>query len=476
MCTEGAGGRPAQPPEPPNPHMTALHRGDRKRACAPGRDTAAPRRPLRLAVAATALALLASSAIEAQYRTATQYRSAGDGLEIERDQITEVQRAMSEARMRLGPFRAAPVLFLRDVSYQRPAAITDEGERISDWTAAGGAGLKLYLPVGPSTILAAHAIPEYTWWRRLEERNRQIGRYGVGLFFDLNRLRLEATGRRVEDIDLIAADRLVRQPLRTDLLEGKAQLRLAGSIAVAASARLHEHRFLEFDELEEDGPAALLLDRDHRQLRGGLRYLLRADRGWLGFGVQQEETEFLHATNRDHEGSSLFTELRLRGTRLDIDLDWVQRELEPTPGSEFAGFEANTGRVLLNLRTGWRLEWQLMGRRELRFSALDRDTFFEEERYGLGLRSRVRRNGTLQLFYELGENRFFGDAAFERTEDVTAWGASLGFPMSLPLFSDARARMGYRQTRFESDLPGFDREIRELTMTLSLAIGGTGVW
>ena len=417
-----------------------------------------------LVVACALVAALAGTA-------RAQYRAAGSDLQVAGDRQQQVRDSMHEARYRLGPFRVAPWIGLRDVTYQ-DHVITAAGEETSDVTATGGAGAHFYLPMGRKVVLAAHALPEYTWWHKLSNRNQTIGRYGVGLFGDMNRLKLELTGQRTEDLQYASSDLLIREPVRTDRPRGAPSCGWGARSRCSPPARVSQVRMLGYDQL----PAfyqGTLLDRDHRQVRGELQYLFRGDTGWIGVGAQSERTEFVSSeAGRDNEGTSLVAEMRLRGNRLDVDLDWVQRDLQAANGSDFPGFKGSTGKGLLNLRMGWRLEGQLYAVRALDYSGVDIGTFLESKRYGVGLRSKAGRKGSLQLFYETGQDRYFGDPLLSRTDDVSAYGAMLEMPVS----EHVTLQLGSRRTKFDSPLPGFDRQIREITASLAFGLGSYREW
>jgi hypothetical protein len=258
----------------------------------------------------------------------SQYREAGSGVEILPSRKQLLEEAVEEARWRLGALRVAPWIGLRDVSYVRGERRADDtgDEADSDLTATAGAGLKAYLPMGKA-ILALHALPEYSWWQKQDERNAVVGRYGAGVFGFFNRLETEITARRVEEVGFLSPDLLVRQPVRGDTFAASAQVRLGGATALYAAGDLGRTRVEDPAGLTP-GETSDLLDRDTTVWRGGVRYLLRGDRGHFGAGVQGEETEFLAAGEpRSNEGTGWYAEALVRGNRLSVGLDLAGREL-----------------------------------------------------------------------------------------------------------------------------------------------------
>ncbi|HEV8630945.1 MAG TPA: hypothetical protein VGV61_11555 [Thermoanaerobaculia bacterium] len=415
-------------------------------------------------VALVALAALAATP------AAAQYRAAGSDLELIPNRKQQLEKAVEQARWSLGAIRISPWLGVRDVTYVRELDPQTGERQRGDLTATAGAGLKAYLPLGEHVIAAAHALPEYTWWQRQKERNAAVGHYGLGIFSWFNRLEGEITARRVEAVEFASPDLLVREPIRSDEAAASTQVRLFGSLALFAGGSASRVRVDATPSLTPVDPS-LLLDRDATRVRGGLRYLLRGDRGYIGAGVLRERTQFqgLDAV-RSNKGSSWYAESALRGNHLDLTAQYDQRDLE-ADDSSFPGYRAGNGHAALTLHPGWRLLYQLYGRRELLYSALDAGRYLEEQRAGAGVRFALG-SGGLQLFYEVGDNRFFGNTLGAPNESVTARGAWLDFH----LLRHIAARIGGRITRFEPDGGGQPREIREINGSLALTLGQPGEW
>ncbi|HET9766324.1 MAG TPA: hypothetical protein VFS60_05730, partial [Thermoanaerobaculia bacterium] len=319
---------------------------------------------------------------------------------------------------------------------------------------------------GSHAIAAAHALPEYAWWQRESDRNAAVGRYGLGLFGWSSRLEGEVTARRVEDVSFLSSDLLVREPIREEGAAASAQVRILGSFALYGAGNLDRTRVEATSGLTAVDPA-LLLDRDTTRVRGGVRYLLRGERGFVGAGVLQERTEFQAADGvRSNKGSSWYAEAQLRGNNIDVDLSYDDHDLE-ADDSTFPGYQAGGGRAAISLHPGWRLQYQLYGLRHLRYSALELGTYIEEERAGASVRLTLG-DGGLQLFYEDGGDDYFGTTT--RHEDVTAYGAWFDVPIR-----QLNVRVGGRETRFEPP-GGPTREVREVLGAVSLSFGGPSDW
>lgn len=399
---------------------------------------------------------------------AAQYREAGAELQIQPNRKDQLEKAMAEAPWHLGKARVAPWIGVRNIDYVRELDAQGR-QRPGDWTATGGAGLRGYLKLGTHAIAAAHAISEYSWWQKQDERNAPLGRYGLGLFGWWNRVEGEMTARREEDVSFLSSDELVREPTRSEALGASAQMRVLGSIAVFGGVSSDRTRIDATSGLTPVDPA-LLLDRDATRVRGGLRYLLRGNRGYVGAGAFSERTEFQGAPSdatSSNKGSSWYAETQVSGNHIDVNLQYDQRDLE-ADGSAFPGYSAGDGRALISLHPGWRLKYQLYGSRQLQYSAQSVGTYIEEERKGAGVNLTIGKGG-LQLFYETGGNDYFGSTTLH--EDVTARGAWLDFPIRRINF-----RVGTRQTDFEP-AGGPKRTLREALGAATLSFGGgPGDW
>ena len=424
-----------------------------------------PRPLLRTARAALVASLLVVTAAPAL----AQYRTAGSGFQLLVSRKDELTKASEQARWTLGPLRVAPWIGLRDVTYVREQQVTAGSGSRGDLTATAGAGLKVYLPLGTHGMFSAHALPEYTWWQRESGRNAVVGHYGAGAFLWGNRIEGELTGARSEEVTFLSADLLVREPVRNDNLSAQAQVRLFGSIGAFVSGRLDRARVRSTSGLEPTDPA-LLLDRDEDEVRAGARWLLRAERGYVGAGALQEHTKFtsLAARTRSNKGSSWYAEGLLHGNHVDVQANIAQRNLE-RDASSFPGYKAVNGNASVSVLPGWRVRFTGYGLRQLRYSALDIGRYIEEQREGISVTSALG-SGAIQAFYETGRDRYFGTPVTP-DEDVTAYGVSMDFR----LFRYLSARVGSRSTHFTAP-GGIDRTLREVTGALSLTLGSPGEW
>ena len=391
-----------------------------------------------------------------------QYSSPGSGITITENRRSQLETAVEAARWNMGPFRVQPWIGFRDLAYQENIQ-TPEGP-VSDIHGAIGGGLRFYLPIGSDTIFAAHALPEYSFWMDLDDRNQVVGRYGVGLFAFLNRLELELTGRQLEEVTFLSSEVLRHLPQTQEILDAKTQLRITGALAIAVSGNVTSWDFDSFEDSTSTTDPGFLLDREESQLRAGLRYLLRADAGYFGIGYQDEETSFDLAHERDNDGTALYIEALVHGNNLDIALDIAERDLEGSEDGSFPGFSDTTGQIIVSFHPRTTKEWSLYARKNLSYSTIVAESVFTEQRYGLESRFQVGRRSDIKLFYEIGETDYLSTLLDTGPDqDVESWGAHLSFDTGR-----LNLRFGYEVSEYDfQNSPEF-RQVEQILVGLSI--------
>lgn len=386
-----------------------------------------------------------------------------------------LRKELDEAPWDLGPVRLSPWIGFRDVAYVgnvfgiQGNLLDPAGSEESDVTATFGIGLGAFVPVGSNVIWGAHALPEYTWWAELEERNRVNGRYGTALVGDFHRFDVELSAQRAEELGVVTPEIPQRINARHDRLAGTVELGLFRSLVLVASAS--SDRFVHLLD-EEPGPGVPRfsdLDRDEEVTRLGVRLRL-GDRLQVGVGVEASDVAFesLRA-DRSNSGTATVLEVLYQGPNLSLRADVAERSLDPEPGTSFVPFAGTTGHVRVGLIQSRRLQLAVYGNRNLVY-ALDRDfSYFLDERLGaslgLGLGTRLR----LRVVAEDGSNDYtaLAGGGLVRRDVVESVGGEIDFRVA--------RRMGFglrgTQTRYESNLPGLDREDTTLGLHLDLGLG-----
>jgi hypothetical protein len=427
----------------------------------------------------TVLALLVAAPAAAQL---SQYTAPGSLLQRTISKREQMERALEEARWRLGPFRLSPWFAIRDAAYVSDAFSGSSGgpeeqaEGDPDFTISLGAGLQGFVPFGSKTFLAFDALPQYVWWQEQEERRRLNGYYGVSLSGFFNRLNGEVTVRRAEEQGVLTPEFEQRIHSRQDRIAGALELELTSALFVFAAAEA-----FGLDTLTEDLggdprlPPFQQLDRQERVLRGGLEYR-SGERLRLAVGVERSEAEFnLDEAGRDrsNSGTTPVVEAVYTGPRIQIDGGLAFRSLEPEPGSEFAPFDETTGRVQASWTPRWRLSYSLYGSREFDYSLVEGYSHFTGHRLGFAISSRVGRASSVNLFAEAGEHDYaisgFVGPVLPRQDDFTAYGTSV----QLQVKERFRVNFGVTRTELDSNIPGLDRALTSFQTNVEIsAFGG----
>lgn len=412
--------------------------------------------------------------LEAQFR---QYTPPG-GPGALADPQEQLEEEMAEARWNLGPIRLAPSFGLRQVQYADNVFALPEGragEDESDLTATVGAGLTAYLPIGPDVIWTAQAAPAYVWWRDQDDRRQLTGRYSTALVAGFNRLRLRLEANRREEQDRFSSEELQLAVLRQDRARGEAEVRLAGGLWLFGGGSVSELEDRTETTGEDPRVARFdLLDRQETLVQGGLAYEF-PNQLRVAVGVEDTETELDPGRrNLSSQGSGPLLELLYPGARLTFGLELARRDLEPLDGSGFVPLEETTGNLRLDLQPGWRFTFQIYARRQLALSLNQQFNSFLEERLGLSVAAPfVGDRLVARVFAEVGENDYQRTpGAPPRLDDATAWGASLDVELPRPLTFTA----GLRHLELDSNLPGLDREVDGVDISLGITLSDELLW
>lgn len=426
------------------------------------------RAPIPFLVVSIVLILLIPSGLRAQFR---QYTPPGGAAEEAPSGKEAIEQRMEEARWHLGPVRLEPWLGLRDAAWVDDVFATTEGsaeDEVSDFTATVGAGLTAILPTGSNVFWTAQAQPTYVWWQDLEDRRQFAGSYGAGVSGYWNRLELEVFADRRETQGFQSLETAQLTVTRQDRLGLDGQIRLTGALWLFGGATVREIEDVVEDEEDPRLSPFSRLDREETTVFGGVAWV-PSERVRVGLGAEATEADFAPgARNLSNDDVAPTLQVSLGGddATLSADVDLALRSIEPTLGSRFPGFDQLAGQARVRLQPGWRLSYEVYAVSQPVLSLLDDYSHFEETRLGLAVTARVGREGRLRLYGDVGDLDYqeLTPAALPRTDDVTAWGASLTFPLGRALSLET----GWQRLELDSDLPGLDRESSQVTLRLGL--------
>lgn len=415
-----------------------------------------------------ALVMLAPAGARGQFAQYTQPGSSSVGGEaVSREQLDQ---ALADALWQLGPVRLAPWIGVRDLAWHsNPAGATEEAETDGDLSATAGAGLRAYLPTGPSVVWSAHTLPEYAWFADDDARRRVNGRYGAGVFAFFNRLTLEATATRIEALEILSAEAPEQANGRQDSVAVAGEVELGFSTSVFAGASSRKVENLLNREERETGPPLDLLDRREETLRAGLRYRPR-ERWSFAAGMEWTETELPSGgRNLSSTGEAPIVEVAYTGPKFFLSTQAAFRTLEPEGDSAFPETETTTYSAQLGLE-GNRLSPVLYGRRTLALAVSEGYSHFETQVVGLSARLRLGHRTELAAFGETGASDFtvLDPTVPAREDDLVSFGADLGVQVGRAFL----LRLGGYRTEFDSNLPGEDRTVTVFSTGVSLGLFG----
>lgn len=334
-----------------------------------------------------------------------------------------LEKAMEETRWNLGPVRLAPWFAIKDVMYNNNVfGATDDP--VSDVTATVGAGLHAYLPVGPKLVVGAVVLPEYVWWNDLENLRGTYGRYGGGLFGYFNRLTVEVQAFDIEDQGYVSSEFI--RPVGISEKRGSANLEIRVFERLWLIGRASESRW-RHDPMSEDpsGAQYLLLDRDERNVGGGLRYTW-SEAFSIAVGAAKLDSTFVRELrDRSNSGTTPFLEVTVSGKRWWGAATISRPDLTAKEGSRFVAFRDTAGRMQLAWRPSGKAEIQLYGQRALSYAVSLDSQYSYNNRVGVALQGNVGWRTVGRVFWETGTYRYIaaeGSPVPSHDEDVTSYG------------------------------------------------------
>lgn len=399
-----------------------------------------------------------------------QYTAPGQQLYDPETRQNALDRAIAEALWHFGRAALDPYLGISDLSYLQNRS-SQSGEKVSEWTASATAGLRGYFPVGSKTTIAAFALPKYVWFEKNSDANRINQRFGAGIFTYFNRLAIEIKGQRIEDLGYVTTETSQRISSRSDAVTADLEVPVGSRISVVGGGALTKSRHdLDGDPLVEGDYTDL--DNDSTSWRAGLRFYMTSTFSITG-DYHESDTDFPDgARDRSNSGDGWGAGLAWRRPKTGASVSFRHSNLEPKEGSEFEGFQGDTWNGELSWSPRERLGLSLYSRRNLGYTLNAAESFFVDDRVGLRANLGIGWRFNLSLFSEQG-NLDYGQgttSTTDRKDDVTAWGATLSFPLGRRF----NVRAGFRRTEVDSRVPGAGYRLDEIVGNFGFGGGGSG--
>lgn len=384
-----------------------------------------------------------------------------------------LEKAATESKWHLGKVRLNPWYALRNVGWL-DNVFNSAGDPVSDYTLTAGAGLHAYAHAGSKVIIAAHALPEYVWWKDLEERRTWNGRYGLGAFAYFNHLTFELTGTTVRETQYLSSE--LEQPvnLRRDRGAGKIEFELGGHLSIFAGGEAMDLRYDEQDEGGPLGERVILLDRDEERFNGGLRYRFSKDFN-IALGLEDIAVDFTRPErDRSNSGLAPMAEMKYQRRKIRFSLLATYPDLEPEKGSQFVSFHEWLGRFQVRWVPKTRLEWQLYGYKNLVYSVSEKSPYYTDQRLGLAAGMPFGHRIGVRFFTEFGTNDYVKSitGTTEIDQDIFSYGANFGFKFH----KNMTFRFTVRRTEYSSNSEERDRSVTQIGFNLVLGEGTSEWW
>lgn len=375
----------------------------------------------------------------------------------------QLRQELESARYNVGPFRLSPRLLFRDLGYNNNVFGTSEGEPVGDWTATVAAGAHWTLPFGPKTYLRGDVIPEYSWYRKLDQNRFLGGTYNASALALFNRMQLGATVGTSKRLNIVSSE--IEAPVvqrSTDLaLDGEVDILPSRLSFFAAGATRKTD--LVADETAGSGELARLneLDRDDSMVRAGLRYRLTSFFD-LSVGAEQTRSEFVaDAANRDNKSEAVILGVHYDRPKFYVNLSAGKREGKAINGSAFREFSEPTGSYYMSYEFSAPLTADFYGNQRVTYAIFGNAQYFLESRNGLALTARLGQRIAVRAFGDVGDNdyqipvRIGRNPGVIRVDDVKTFGATV----SMRFYRKMAVAVTVSQSDYTSNLSEYDRSV-----------------
>lgn len=376
-----------------------------------------------------------------------------------------VERQMSDSRWKWGPFRVEPAVKLANIGYNDNVFGTEE-DKVDDYTATVGLGVRTIAPIGSKMFLRLDAVPEYTWYNELEER-RQFGWSAGGALLGLfNRMQVELGATTYNTVTAVNSEELTPVPQQDDRLHARIEFDVLRRLSLFVAA---EERSTDYEPEEGDPISVNLLERDESAQRVGLRYQFRPEIN-LHTMYEEYEAEFPNdPTYPSNEGDAMLFGATYDAERFFLNAIVGRRAIRyEGPGAP--EYDEPTGSGFLSMQLFGRSQLRLQFRKKPVYSTFVENPFYEESRWGLGVDVPMGHRLIVLADLETGANDYPGvielpdGSSVVREDDVDTWSAGVGFRVS----SLAVLEVRYRVEEYTSTIESFDRDIASLQVNLAL--------
>lgn len=380
----------------------------------------------------------------------------------------EIDQAIANSRFRLGPVYLSPEIAIRDATYDNNIYGTSENP-VGDFRTTVSAGLGLILPLEKNVFIQASVVPEYTWYAQLVERRFFGGEYGGSIRVFANRLTLEGSGDYSKTDVLFSSEVQTRVIQELDTLRLGAELRVLPRLFVYGGGQLQRSRYSgPGAETATLGPSTT--NRTAQSVRGEVRYRWN-ENVRIAAGYEETRTEFVSLPEQyDNVTRAVVGTVYYDRGKLFVKVSGGYSEEKPIHGSTILPFSGMTGSGSVSYTVLRPLDFQAFAGRNLNYGVSS--PYYVAERYGAGVVIRTGWRLGMRGFGSLGTDSYStpvavpGEGLVDRRDDVKEYGGSLDFLFT----SRIQARFAATESRYNSNVPGYDRSY--FRWSVSLLLGG----
>jgi len=377
----------------------------------------------------------------------------------------EVDADMQAARFHLGPIRMIPTITVRDAGYDNNVFGTTVNP-ISDWSFTVRGGLRFIVPFGTKIYLRAAALPEYTWYDKLEERRGFGGLYEASLYGFFNRMTVQLRGYDQETFVQYSSEVPTKVLTRTQDASGGFEIEILRRLAFFAKAEGMRSRYSTEGQIP--GDPVNLNDRTDTSVRGGPRYYVTPD--WsVSAAVEQTWSDFVNQPLvRDNQSRAYLLGVQYVRPRLFFNLSGGYRTGDPRDGSLYPSYSTGTGSFFASFFALRWLEFQAYGRRRVQYSLSTDNPYYFENRIGGQINLEVLDRVLLRAYGEAGPNQYpvgqVNDGVVtHRRDQVTLFGGGASMVVVRPVVLTALVT----RTEYNGNVPGNDRTITRFTLMMA---------
>jgi hypothetical protein len=317
----------------------------------------------------------------------------------------ELQRAVTSAKWKLGPFRISPVLYLTDLGYDTNLFYGYGGNPVKDYTVTGGPGFSAYLPIKKKIIFQIYESPQYVYCYRTKSERTWNYYFSAKVSFDLNRFFI-SVGKGITDAKQRWSTEIdIRPRLMQDSWEGSIlfQATKKTSFFVRDTQTTYKYENLAFgtfnirDRLNRREDR--LSFRAYYQATRRARFFLEGE--YARFNFLQVVSQNRNSRSYGYFGGFEFAPLGIIRGRIGLGY----KILEPQ-GKDFAGFKGLCGDSNVSVRLLRFLTVRGSYSRDIQLSVWYNNAYYLETRSGGGVSIYFIKKIRIDYDYRVGKNRY----------------------------------------------------------------------